>query len=50
MFLWVVLALREIERVLGITAKRLREMIERLPVALSELYDQMLRTLFEKYI
>lgn len=48
MFLWAFLALQEIGNILGLTAERLNETVERLPSGLHDLYECILNDLAKK--
>ncbi|KAF2497249.1 hypothetical protein BU16DRAFT_354597 [Lophium mytilinum] len=49
MILWAKLALREIRKKLGITLKWLRDVVEKMPTGLSEMYDRILADLVKRY-
>ncbi|KAK5994513.1 Vegetative incompatibility HET-E-1-like protein [Cladobotryum mycophilum] len=49
MILWVVLALREVNKKLVMTVKWLREIIEKLPLGLSQMYDRILHNMTRKH-
>lgn len=49
MILWAKLALREIRKKLAITLKWLKDVVEKLPSGLSEMYDRILENLVRRY-
>lgn len=49
MILWAKLALREIRKKLAITLKWLKDVVEKLPSGLSEMYDRILENLVKRY-
>ncbi|KAF2814859.1 uncharacterized protein BDZ99DRAFT_472230 [Mytilinidion resinicola] len=49
MILWAKLALREIRKKLGITLKWLKDVVEKLPTGLSEMYDRILANIVKRY-